>query len=195
VSDSHAGAFHRIDEREVHQGSIWRVVVARFSSPEGEEFVRDIVRSPGAVGVLPVVFDVEGNPTVVLVRQYRPALEMELLEIPAGMRDVPGEPLELTARRELAEETGYEAENLELLTMVYPSAGLTDSTHHLFLATGLTEVGQRTHGPEERHMVVVHLPLVEAVRMASAGEITDAKSVIALLLAERRLAAADGAGP
>ena len=83
--------FRHLGDRQVHEGHIWRVVVADFESPDGRRFQRDIVRSPGAVAAVPLVFDAEGNPSVVLVRQYRPAYDRELLEIPAGMRDVAGE--------------------------------------------------------------------------------------------------------
>ena len=184
--------FKRLGEREVFAGRIWRVVQGDFASPEGEVFVREIVRSPGAVAVVPVRFDAEGSPVVVLVRQYRPALDAELLEIPAGLRDIPGEPPEHTALRELEEEAGYAAAVLDPLTVVQPSAGLTDSSHHIFLATGLHAVPKRADGPEERHLSVVELPLAEAVRMAAGGEITDAKTVIGVLLADRWLSAADG---
>ena len=98
--------FRRVDETLVHQGYIWRVSTAEFEAPDGERFNRDIVRSPGAVGVVPILRAVDGTPSVVLIRQYRPAYEEIILEIPAGMRDVPGEPAEDTARRELMEEVG-----------------------------------------------------------------------------------------
>ena len=83
---------HRSD-RLVHQGHVWHVVVAEFDAPDGSTFERDIVRSPGAVGVVPVIFDAEGQPSVVLVSQFRPPYERALVEIPAGMRDVEGEPI------------------------------------------------------------------------------------------------------
>ena len=67
--------FRRIGEREVHQGYVWRVVVAEFEAPDGERFQRDIVRSPGAVGIVPLIFDAEGNASVLLVEQYRPPYE------------------------------------------------------------------------------------------------------------------------
>ncbi|MGA0230057.1 MAG: ADP-ribose pyrophosphatase, partial [Ilumatobacteraceae bacterium] len=89
--------FRRVGERTVHQGHIWSVAVANFEAPDGTVFVRDIVRSPGAVGVVPLLFDPEGVASVVLVAQFRPALEREVLEIPAGMRAVAGEPPETTA--------------------------------------------------------------------------------------------------
>ena len=125
----HAGRRHRRSATSttvsVHQGHVWRVVVAEFEGPDGTHFRRDIVRSPGAVAVVPLVFDAEGNPSVVLVEQYRPPYGRAILEIPAGMRDVEGEPTEETARRELAEEAGLVPERLDLLDRALPSPGMT----------------------------------------------------------------------
>jgi ADP-ribose pyrophosphatase len=187
VSDT---GFRHLGDREVFAGRIWRVVVADFEHG-GATFTRDIVRSPGSVGVVPLRFDAEGNPSVVLVAQYRPALDRVVLEVPAGMRDVDGEPAEDTARRELQEEVGLAAGVLEPLTAFEPSAGMTDSVCTLFLATHLTEVPDQRHGPEEDAMEVVVLPLADAVARAASGEITDAKTVIGLLLAERWLVQGD----
>ena len=161
--------------------------MAGFEAPDGERFERDIVRSPGAVGVVPLRFDEAGVPRVVLVRQYRPPLDEFVVEIPAGMRDIPGEPTELTASRELAEEVGLAAEAYEHLLDMYPSAGMTDSVLTLYLATGLRDVGRDTHGPEEAHMEVLDVSLAEAVDMILRGDIHDAKTAIGLLLVERRL--------
>jgi 8-oxo-dGTP pyrophosphatase MutT (NUDIX family) len=179
--------FARLDERRVHEGHIWHVVVADFVDPDGHHFERDIVRSPGSVGVVPL-FDTASGFEVVMVRQYRPAFERDLWEIPAGMRDVPGEPAEETAARELAEEVGLAAGTLEALTPFLPSPGMTDAVAHLFLATDLVEVPRQLHGPEEEHMEVVRLPLKEALAMVDRGEIDNAMAVIGLLLTDRRLA-------
>jgi 8-oxo-dGDP phosphatase len=178
--------FRRIGEREVHRGHIWHVVVAEYSSPEGERFHRDIVRSPGAVSVVPIVDTPEG-PHVVLIRQWRASIEQEMIEIPAGMRDVAGEPVEETARRELIEEAGYHAGKLELLTMYHPSAGMTDGTHHVFLATELESTDRDLQGPEEAHMTVETMHLDAALAMVTSGEISASNTVIGLLLADRRL--------
>jgi 8-oxo-dGDP phosphatase len=185
-------AFHRLHERIVHKGHIWHVSVAEFEGPNGERFERDVVRSPGSVGVVPVLFDAEGNASVVLVRQYRPVLDRWLLEIPAGMRDVDGEPPEETARRELQEEAGLTAGEVVPLITFEPSGGMTDSVCTVYLATHLEAAPDERHGPEEQAMEREVLPFAEAVRQAVSGEITDAKTVIGLLLAERRLAAGDG---
>ena len=188
-SDGHG--FRHLGDEQVHQGHIWSVVVAEFESPDGQRFRRDIVRSPGAVGIVPVLFDPEGVPSTVLLRQYRPAYHETIIEIPAGMRDVPGEAPEATAARELVEEAGLEAGNLIHIGRLRPSPGMTDSITELFLATGCRSVASDVQGPEERHMTLLHLPLAEAEDMIHRGEITDAKSVIGILAAARRLRLGD----
>jgi 8-oxo-dGTP pyrophosphatase MutT (NUDIX family) len=189
------GDFRRLGERDVHEGKVWRVVVADFEGPAGERFTRDIVRSPGAVGVVPLVFDAEGNPSVVVVEQWRPPYELRIIEVPAGMRDIPGEPTEETGRRELIEEAGLEAGRMDLLTEFFPSPGMTDSVCSLYLATECRPVPQQLHGPEEEHSRVLHLPLEDAMAMVDDGRIRDAKTMIGLLLTERRLRAGDVATP
>lgn len=176
----------------MHQGHVWHVAVAEFEAPDGSTFRRDIVRSPGAVGVVPVIFDAEGNASIVLVAQYRPPYEREIVEIPAGMRDVEGESTVDVAHRELAEEVGLAAGSIELLTEILPSPGMTDSVTSIYLATRCTPVADDRQGPEEEHMEILHVPLATALAMVDRGEINDAKSVVGILFASRRLAAADG---
>lgn len=171
----------------MHQGYVWHVAVAEYEAPDGERFTRDIVRSPGAVAAVPLRFDADGTARVVMVSQYRPPFAEYVIEVPAGMRDVVGEPTEITAARELVEEVGLQAGTLEHLLDMYPSAGMTDSVLTLYLATDLVEVPRETHGPEEAHMDVIDVPLAEAIEMVLRGEIHDAKTVIGLLLVERRL--------
>lgn len=180
-------AFRHLGDRDVHQGHVWKVVVAEFEAPTGERFRRDIVRSPGAVAVVPLVFDAEGLPSVVLVRQYRPAYDRSIIEVPAGMRDVPGEDAEITGRRELAEEAGLEAGEMSHLLDLLPSAGMTDSVCSIFLATGCRPVEHQRHGPEEQEMELLHVPFDDALAMIDAGEIADAKTVAGLFATDRRL--------
>jgi ADP-ribose pyrophosphatase len=179
--------FRRLGDSHVHQGHIWSVVVADFEAPSGERFRRDIVRSPGSVGVVPLVFDAEGLASVVLVRQYRPPLEADVIEIPAGMRDIADEPAEQTGRRELVEEAGLRAGEMSHLVDMLPSPGMTDSVCAIFLATSCTAVDHDRQGPEEQEMELLHLPLVDALAMIDTGEIADAKTVIGLLATDRRL--------
>jgi len=190
-----ATGFRHVGDRVVHRGHIWHVAVGTFESPEGDEFERDVVRSPGAVAAVPLLFDAEGNASVVMVRQYRAAFDELVLELPAGMRDVADEPPEVTASRELIEEAGLRAGRLEPLTEFYPSAGMTDAVVHLFVATELEPIAQDLHGPEEQHIEVVHVPFDEAVAMVERGEILDGKTVIGLLLVARRLERGDVVPP
>jgi 8-oxo-dGTP pyrophosphatase MutT (NUDIX family) len=183
--------FRHLADREVHRGHVWRVVVADFEAPDGQRFERDVVRSPGAVAVVPLVFDVEGNPSVVLVEQYRPVYEQQIVEIPAGMRDVADEPPTETARRELAEEAGLAPSHLDLLLEMYPSPGMTDSVTTIYLATGCTAVERELHGPEEEHLRLLHLPFEAALAMIDDGRIRDAKTIAGLLVTDRRLRAGD----
>ena len=122
-----------------------------------------------------------------LIAQYRAPHDEVVIEIPAGVRDVDGEADEDNVRRELVEEVGLAPGNVELLTTIYPSAGMTDSTTTIFLATDCTPVERTPHGPEEAHAEVFELPLGEAIEWVENGRIVDAKSVVGLLLAERRL--------
>ncbi|MBU6316669.1 MAG: hypothetical protein KGR47_09200, partial [Acidobacteria bacterium] len=89
--------FRHLGDRLVHQGYVWRVAVGTFEDPTGESFTRDIVRSPGAVAAVPLRFRSDGTPYVTLVSQYRAPLDTTVVEIPAGMRDVPDEPTSETA--------------------------------------------------------------------------------------------------
>lgn len=180
-----SGSFEHLGDQSVYRGYIWEVVVGSFRDPAGETFTRDIVRSPGAVAVVPLIREPDGSHSVVLLRQYRAAFAREIVEVPAGMRDVDGEDPEQTARRELIEETGYDAGSLQLLHRFYPSTGMTDSVLHVYLATDLRHVGRQMHGPEEAHMEVFTVPFADAVGMVVSGEIADAKSTIGLLLADR----------
>lgn len=181
--------FRHLGDRRVHDGYVWNVVVAEFEAPDGNRFTRDVVRSPGAVAAVPLVFDAEGLASVVLVSQYRPPYEEVVIEIPAGLRDVPGEPPDVTARRELVEEAGLEPGSLVHLLDIYPSPGMTDSVCTIFLATDCTVVETDRHGPEEEAMEILHVPLDEALAMIDRGEIADAKTVSGLLATARRLAA------
>ena len=158
-----------------------------FESPDGDHMRRDVVRHPGAVSVVPLLDD--GR--VVMVRQFRTAVEDLVLEIPAGKRDVADEPPELTAHRELAEEVGYRAGRLDKLCELLHSPGFCDEVNHLFLARDLVAGERAVEGPEETHMTIEHVPLDDVVELIADGSITDAKSVAALLMA-RQLVASGG---
>jgi ADP-ribose pyrophosphatase len=164
----------------------WRISLteARFSAPDGTEFTRDIVRHPGAVAVVAVT----DNGDVLLVRQYRGAVDRELLEIPAGTRDVDGEPPEETARRELREEVGVHARRMTLLGTMFNSPGFCDELTYLYLATELDAGTTSRHGVEEEQMEVVAVPLTEFDGLVATGELIDAQTILGLLLARDVLA-------
>jgi len=182
VSDA-AGGFTRLSERTIYTGRVITVAVGTFAGPDGETFERDVVHHPGAVAVVPLLDD--GR--VALVRQYRAPIDRLLLEIPAGIRDVAGEDPALTGRRELAEEVGLEATDVELLCEIDNAAGFCDERYLIFLATGLREVSPDRHSVEERHMTVEHVRLDDLDALVASGRLTDAKSVLGLSLALRRL--------
>ena len=171
--------FRKVSEHEVFRGSLIWVANATFEDPAGQRFDREIVHHPGAVVVVPVT---EAG-KVVMVRQFRAAVENALLEIPAGKRDVDGEDPEATAARELAEEVGKAAADLELLARFYNSPGFTDEFTWLYLATGLTDVPLDRQGFEEQLMSIEEVPLENAPELIRRGEIMDAKSIIGLNLA------------
>lgn len=172
-------------EETVHRG--WCITVGRatFLDPDGVPFSRDIVRHPGAVAVVAVT----DHDTVVLVHQYRPAVDRWLLEIPAGTCDVAGEPSADTARRELAEEVGLTAERLDLLTRTAITPGFCDEYTDIYLATGLGAVPPDRQGAEERFMTVVEIPLDRFDAMVDDGSVVDASTILGVGLAVRRLAA------
>lgn len=174
--------FRVVGERPAWEGLRISTAVVEIAGPDGTRHERDIVHHPGAVGVVPL----HDDGTVTLVRQYRAALDRLVWEVPAGLRDVLGEPTSVTAARELTEEAGLAADHLEHLLTFHNSPGFSDEAVEIFLATGLREVADDRQGPEEEHMVVARVPLAEALAMIDDGRISDAKTVIGLLTTVRR---------
>jgi ADP-ribose pyrophosphatase len=173
--------FRKLGERIVHRGFRLTVAIGEFAGPDGSTFERDVVHHPGAVGVVPL----HDDGSVTLIRQYRAPLDAEIWEIPAGLRDVVDEPTEVTARRELVEEAGLRASEIVRLIGFHNSPGFCDEEVVVYLATGLTAVANDLQGVEEEHLVVERVPLGDALAMIDDGQITDAKTVIGLLLTAR----------
>jgi ADP-ribose pyrophosphatase len=174
--------FRKLNERTVHAGPLVSVVEVRAAGPEGEPIEREIVRHPGAVVVVPVA-----GSEVLLVRQYRVAVDAELLELPAGKRDVSGEEPEQTAARELREEVGVRSGRIEKLAEFYNSPGFCDEHSFLYLARDLEEVASEPQGVEESHMSVVRVGLRESLALVLSGQILDAKTIAGLSLAREIL--------
>jgi ADP-ribose pyrophosphatase len=137
-----------------------------------------VVRTRDAAGVLPVTPDGD----VLLVRQFRPPVRHVVTEIPAGLLDVEGEDAQTCAARELYEETGFRHTSLEFLTTFRPSAGHSAELVHLFLARTRPE----PEGEPEAGIELVRQPFAGVVAEARAGRIEDAKTALALLLADAR---------
>ena len=178
-------SFRKVSERLLNQGAVVGFYETTFEGPDGQTFDRDVVKHPGAVSV--VALDADNS--VVMVRQFRAALDTEVLEIVAGKRDVDDEPLEITAARELEEEIGMVAGTMVKLCELAHSPGFCDEINHIFLATQLTATSSSLQGIEEEYMTVERVPLDDVPVMVARGELTDAKSIVGLLLTRERLAA------
>ncbi|HAQ23463.1 MAG TPA: ADP-ribose pyrophosphatase [Acidimicrobiaceae bacterium] len=170
--------FTRTGETVLHRGHVITLSIATFSGPSGEVIERDVVHHPGAVAVVPVDGD-----EVVLVRQYRPVLEREMLEIPAGKLDVPGEDRLEAARRELVEEAGVDAPHLIELCRFHNSIGFCDELTTIYLATELVPGEPKAVSVEEEYLSVERVSLADVEGLIDDGTITDAKTVIGLLRA------------
>jgi len=175
--------FRVLDTSTICEAGFLTVSRKRILAPDGEEHDRTVVHHPGAVVVVPV-----DGADALLVRQYRVAVEGEILELPAGKRDVPGEPPAATAARELEEEIGHRAGRLDLLCEFFNTPGFCDEYSYLYLATELEATERNAVSAEEAHMQVERVPLDRVEAMIAAREIVDAKSIIGLLLAKRHLA-------
>ena len=173
--------FEPLGGKTVHEGHVITVRVERFRHADGEEVERDVVRHPGAAGA--VVHDGEN---LWLVRQPRHALgDADSLELPAGLLDHEGEtPLE-TMKRELAEEIGKQAQQWTELKSYRSSVGYTAEVVHVFLAEELSDVDERPEASDTDRMEVVKWPLADLDGLIA--EVTDAKTLIGLLLLRDRI--------
>jgi ADP-ribose pyrophosphatase len=159
----------------------------RVRMPDGDSAQRTVVTHPGAVAV--IALDDAGR--VLMIRQYRHPVRCLLWELPAGLRDVEGEPLLAAAERELMEETGYRAREWQTLVDHFTSPGFTTERLRVFLARGLEEVTdtgyERRH--EEKFLVTEWVPLPEAVSLVFAGKIHNSSAVMGILAAHAASAA------
>lgn len=175
------GEFRMVGARTIAEEAFLRLDRATISTPNGQSVTRVVVSHPGAVAVVPILDD-----DVFLFEQHRAPLGQTLLEIPAGKLDVPGEDRREAARRELEEEIGFSAGWLEHLTDLITTPGFCDEVITIFRATDLEKAASRPVGVEEEHATIVRIPLSDALDRVYAGDITDAKTVVGLLLAAGR---------
>jgi len=171
---------HTIESRTVFRGNLLHVLDDTVRLPDGRTSAREYIRHPGAVMMLALTED----DRVVLVRQYRYPLKRHFIEIPAGKMEAGEEPLD-TARRELREECGLEAAFWRHLTTVHPCIGYSDERIEFYLARHLIHVGSV---PEDGEFIeTFSARLDEALAWVHEGRITDVKSIIALMWAEKLL--------
>ena len=177
-------AYEVIGSTERFSGHIVSVVTDVVRMPDGSTGERDVVRHPGAVGVVAVDDDLR----VLLIKQYRHPVGAALWEVPAGIRDVAGEDPAATAARELHEETGWVAGSLTHLLTAHSTPGGSDERYEVYLGRDLREAPDRpeVHG-EELDLEVRWVPLAEACEWVLDGRITNAMCVGGVLAAARVL--------
>ena len=176
-----------VDSRTIYQGAYLTFRVDTVERSDRSRAEREVVGHPGAVAILAL----DDRDRVLMVRQFRVAAGRTMLEIPAGTLDIdkatgaiedPG----LAAPRELEEETGYRAGSLKLLTSFWTAPGFATELMHLYLATDLSPADKDRLGPDEdERLELDHVPWAEAIAAVDRGEISDAKSIVALLWLDR----------
>ena len=166
----------KVSSQDVFDGTLLHVKKDTVRLPNGNIAYREWIKNPGASAVLPVT--PEGR--LIFVRQYRYPIQQVTLEIPAGKLDAEGEdPLDC-AKRELSEETGYQAEKYTFLTKLATTVGFSNEFIYIYAAEGLT--AGRQHPDEDEFINVCTLTMDEAMAKVRSGEICDAKSITAVLL-------------
>ena len=164
-----------IESEQIYNGKVVQLRVDTVSLPDGRTKKREIVVHPGAAAIVALMNDGEDK-EVLLVEQYRKAVESKTLEIPAGTLEE-GESPEECARRELIEETGFQASKMDTLTEFYPSPGFSSEIIHIFKASGLREVSDG-----EAELPIKFVRLSELLMKIRNGEIKDGKTVIGVLM-------------
>ncbi|KOS62831.1 NUDIX hydrolase [Lysinibacillus agricola] len=165
-----------IKTTSIYDGKIVKLQIDDVTLPDGNVAKREIIKHPGAVAVIAVTD--EGK--LVLVEQYRKALERSIIEIPAGKLEPGEEPL-VTARRELEEETGYGAQSFTFLQAFATSPGFADEIIHLFVAKDLYKIENKADLDEDEFVELLEVSLEEAHQMVADERIYDAKTAFAVL--------------
>jgi ADP-ribose pyrophosphatase len=165
-----------ISRQEIYNGRIIKVVKDHVELQNGIKTVREAVFHKDAAAVVAV----DENNEILLVTQYRYPIGRDMLELPAGLVDEGEEPLD-AAKRELMEETGYRADKWKLLASIYASPGVHNEKIHIFSASNLKRVSDQKLDTDEL-LAFDKIPFDEALQMVNAGKITDAKTIIGILL-------------
>ncbi|WP_423407295.1 NUDIX domain-containing protein [Heyndrickxia sp. MSNUG] len=159
----------------IFTGKVISLQVDDVELPNGNTSKREIVKHPGAVAVIPVTAENK----IVMVEQYRKALERTIIEIPAGKLESGEKPV-VCAGRELEEETGYECKQMEWLISFYTSPGFADEIIHVYKATGLTKKENPAVADEDEFVNLIEVTLEEAIQLIKEQKIYDAKTAYAV---------------
>ncbi len=172
-----------IKSEQLFHGRIFDLVIEEVKEQDGNIRRCELISHPGGGVVIPL-FD---NGDVLLVRQYRYPHKKFVLEAPAGKLEPNEDPIDC-AKRELIEETGFSADKFEKLTAIYTTPGFCNEVLHIYLATGLnkSKLGQNLDDGEQSLTVEI-LPLTRAVEMITDGKIVDSKTIVGILLTERKM--------
>ena len=171
----------KINSKQIFDGVVVKLFVDDVELPDGKKTIREVVRHPGAVCVIPV----DENENVIMIKQFRYPFNEVLYEIPAGKLEPNEDPYE-AALRELEEESGVNAKNVEYIGTMYTTVAILDEKIHMYLATDLTY--KNAHPDEGEFLEVEKIPLKTLVDMVMDGKIPDSKTQIAILKAEKILA-------
>ncbi|MCQ6277991.1 NUDIX hydrolase [Bacillus sp. EB600] len=164
-----------IQTKEIYSGKVVSLHLQEVELPNGKMAKREIIKHPGAVAIIAITDENK----IVMVEQFRKALERVIVEIPAGKLEKGEEPA-VCARRELEEETGYECRNLELLVSFYTSPGFADEIVHVYIAKGLVKKENAAELDEDEFVNLEELTLDEAIEYIKEQKIYDAKTMFAV---------------
>ncbi len=170
----------KLSSKEIYEGVLLHVFSDEARLPNGTTSTREWIKHPGAAAVVPLF----GDGDVMMIKQFRYPLRKVFYEVPAGKIDQ-GESKEKTAERELKEETGIVFNHLVSLGEYHPSIGYSDEVIHLYLAQNIKQIESRVD--EDEFIITERMPLAKAAEMAYSGEITDGKTIAALLRARHWL--------
>ncbi|MFS0687963.1 NUDIX hydrolase [Sporosarcina sp. 179-K 8C2 HS] len=178
---------NRFEEKTVasellFEGKIISLRVDEVELPDGKRAKRELIDHPGAVAIIPITDDGK----LILVEQYRKALNRSIIEIPAGKIES-GEDIEVTALRELEEETGYGAHKFDYLQSFATSPGFANEVIHIFVAQGLYKIDKPAAGDEDEFLEIMECTIEEAEEMVLDQRIYDAKTAFAILHAKKLL--------
>ncbi len=168
-----------IRTEKIYDGKVVKLQVDDVTLPDGNTAKRELIKHPGAVAIIPITKDKK----IIFVEQYRKPLEKSLIEIPAGKLEQ-GEKPEVTAVRELEEETGYTTNQLKFVTSFYTSPGFADELMHMYLTDQLQPLTKKVAGDEDEFVELIELTLEEAKQYVKEQRIHDAKTNYAILYLE-----------